>query len=207
MTEEEITDGDTKELVPADQANGRFIVEVSRSDVRFDHSEQYAKEGKLVKAGDRVRLSDLGGNPLYAYAPSGDATVEIDRGNFNIEYMQRPVPLDNIESLNTISEVQDIVNTVTVTGEVNVAEEQNTSGFNQETITGSGAFASNAVSEAGSVLIKADPSNAAVVNLGDMNGYPLEPGESIELNLNTTGVYISMNDANDQAHMIAEVFE
>jgi len=87
-----------KKVIPA--TNENWVAEVEQAAVRLDHSPQRAKnDGVKALPGDRVQLSELRGQPVYAVrAPEQPADVdvgaparlEINEASFTINYMVRP---------------------------------------------------------------------------------------------------------------------
>lgn len=105
MTDIEISQGDTEEIIPNDQANREYIMSVEGSAVRVGHSQRYAKEGTEIQPGDRIVLSDLRSDSMFAFATDGDATITIDEASANIRYMPRAKSL-GLSQVDTVTEVQ-----------------------------------------------------------------------------------------------------
>lgn len=87
----EIPADDVVELVGDHQANENWKLQVEDANILVDHSaQQVTQVGDRIKAGDRVRLEDLRGMPVYATA-EGDqpATAWISRAALNITFMTR----------------------------------------------------------------------------------------------------------------------
>jgi hypothetical protein len=87
-----------KKVIP--ETNQNWVAEVEQAAVRLDHSPQRARnDGVKALPGDRVQLSELRGQPVYAVrAPEQPADVdagvpaqlEINEASFTINYMVRP---------------------------------------------------------------------------------------------------------------------
>jgi len=205
MTTIELSSGDTDQIIPNDQANREYLMSVSGSSVLIGHSERYAKDGTEIKAGDRVSLSNLQGDSLYAYAPSGAATIEIDEASADVTYMPRSSTA-NVTRLETVEEVlssdvsdrsarelgkarlEDSSGTLidpatdsAVTSEQprSVSELSNTSTVSAEAIDPTNSFSATSVPDGMTARVKASSGNGSAVTVA--GAYTLQPGDEVEL--------------------------
>lgn len=82
--------GDKKRIIQSHDAEGdEYVLNVEGGNIRIAHSEKTTKDGTLIKDGDRVKLKNLRGKPLFAEAIKGTPEIEIDRAGVDVVYMQR----------------------------------------------------------------------------------------------------------------------
>jgi hypothetical protein len=92
MGDIDISAGETVKIVNESQARDTWKATISGGDILVGHHKQEVpRNGDRIKAGDRVRLDNLGGSPLYAYADGKDVTVSISEAAVNITFMARTV--------------------------------------------------------------------------------------------------------------------
>lgn len=92
MGDIEVPAGETKKIVNPEQARDVWKATISGGDILVGHHpRETERNGDRIKAGDRVRLSNLGGSPLYAYADGKDVTVSISEAAVDISFMARTV--------------------------------------------------------------------------------------------------------------------
>lgn len=95
MGEIQISPGETQKLVSQPGPNREFNATITGAPVFLSHNATGTiREGKRVRPGDRVTLTNLRGQSLYAKAPATNtnpATVEIDRAGFSLIFQPRAV--------------------------------------------------------------------------------------------------------------------
>lgn len=88
----DIPAGETVKIVNEEQADDIWKASITGGDVLVGHHRQEVKRnGDRIKAGDRVRLSNLGGSALYAYTDDDGVTVSISEAAVDIDFMVRTV--------------------------------------------------------------------------------------------------------------------
>lgn len=204
MTEVTIADGETKEIVPSDQAAREYFIRVRGADVRLGHSQRYARDGTQATAGDRLTY-DPEGKPVWAYAEGGQVTLELDENNGVATFQPRTSTVQ-IDRLDTLNELQDFTGDAQATLdalETAIYSYQNATGYGSQSVTGSGSFASATIPDGGSVTIRAHPDNVDTISLGD---FVLLAGESVELRIDDVGdVSVTAADGSDETLAIYEV--
>lgn len=89
-----------EQIAPGD---GQWIVEVESGVARVDHNPNRVKQsGDVLRSGDRVRLSRLGNDPVYAVADdtlgnSSTAKLRVTRAGFDVQFMN-PFSQPSVES-------------------------------------------------------------------------------------------------------------
>lgn len=90
-----IDPGDRTKLISQPAEADAYNVDVSGSAVYLSHNPRaVVRDGKKVRRGDRVEISNLRGKPVYAKVPSdasSSATVEVDRAGFALNFFPRAV--------------------------------------------------------------------------------------------------------------------
>lgn len=95
MGEIEIDPGETQKLLSQPGMDEAYQLQVTGSDVFLSHRQsQVRQEGDRLRAGDRVRVTNLRGKPLYARNPpesSGTARVDLTTAGFALQFFPRAV--------------------------------------------------------------------------------------------------------------------
>ncbi|WP_318569438.1 hypothetical protein [Salinigranum marinum] len=92
MGDIDIPAGETVKIVNEEQAYDTWKASITGGDILVGHHRQEVKRnGDRIKAGDRVRLSNLGGSALYAYTDDDGVTVSISEAAVDIDFMVRTV--------------------------------------------------------------------------------------------------------------------
>lgn len=80
-----IENGGVEEIIPADQANKKYIVEVAGAPVRIGHTNRYAKDGAKLEPGRNHKVDNLRGERLFAAAVDGEAQLLINQAAADVD--------------------------------------------------------------------------------------------------------------------------
>jgi hypothetical protein len=91
----EIPPGERQKLLSQPGVSEEYQLQVSGSDIFLSHrASRVREEGDRVRPGDRVRVSNLDGKPLYAKNPassSSNARVDVSEASFALNFFPRAV--------------------------------------------------------------------------------------------------------------------
>lgn len=104
MTETRIEQGQTREIIPQDQAGKTYLLEVIGGLARVGHNERYAREGTRIKAGDRIKINPMG-KPVYMHAEDADIRLILDHANSDIDYQSR-AEIGDVSRIEVLNELQ-----------------------------------------------------------------------------------------------------
>ena len=80
-----IENGGVEEIIPADQANKKYIVEVAGAPVRIGHTKRYAKDGTKLEPGRNHKVDNLRGERLFAAAVDAEAQLLINQAAADVD--------------------------------------------------------------------------------------------------------------------------
>ena len=80
-----IENGGVEEIIPADQANKKYIIEVAGAPVRIGHTKRYAKDGTKLEPGRNHTVGNLRGERLFAAAVDGEAQLLINQAAADVD--------------------------------------------------------------------------------------------------------------------------
>jgi hypothetical protein len=95
MGEVTLQPGEREKIISQPGADQKYNIQVSGADVFLSHrSGLVVSEGKRIRPGDRVEVSNLQGKPLYVKNPASNgstATVEVSEASFALFFQPRAV--------------------------------------------------------------------------------------------------------------------
>ena len=223
----ELEQGETREIIPNDQADREYIAEVYNNNVRIGHSERYAKDGSTLKGsatGNQHKIKNLRGERLFAYAPDGSARIRLSHAAADIDTNpNRDVAI--LEGDVRITESVDISDragreagkvrmqdsngtlmtpakdaTLESTLPRAVSELGNTSTISSEAIDPTNSFSDITVPDGMTARIRASSSNADPVVID--GNFELDPGESITLRVTSFADIPVSGTAGDEVQAI-----
>ena len=230
MSEISIPQGETKEIIPSDQANTVYLLEVVGATVRIGHNERYAREGSRIKSGDRVKINPFG-KRLFAHAEDADARLILDHANSDIEYQSRAdiADISRIEVVNEIdsiptveaelqaangtlqdsvsetqttnSELEQLNDSVVQTQTRSVSELQNHDTITSFSVSPDQSMPSNAVPDGVTVVLQADPNNVDPVLIGQIK---LSAGSVMTLAVSNTDAIDTSGSSGDSLNVLFE---
>jgi len=175
-----------------------------------------AEAGIKARSGENTVFRTVAGKGVWARSTSStDASVRIvpgyrkdsdGRGTVNADLVGEP-PVDVTDEAGRVVgkvRLEDDGNTlIKDTNPLPVdTDPANAAGTLTDNITGDGTLTSTAVPDGRDVLFRADPDNAATVNV---DGHPLAAGQGVTLAVdNFDAVAITMDDQTDTIHAIVE---
>jgi len=175
-----------------------------------------AEAGIKARSGENTVFRTVAGRGVWARSTSStDASVRIvpgyrkesdGRGTVNADLVGVPEVDVTDESSRVVGKVrlEDENNTlIKDSNPLPVAPDPaNAAGTLTDNLTGDGTLTSTAVPDGRNVLFRADPDNAATVNV---DGHPLAAGQGVTLAVdNFDAVSITMDDQTDTIHAIVE---
>jgi hypothetical protein len=178
-----------------------------------------AEAGIKARSGENTVFRTVAGKGVWARSTSStDASVRIvpgyrkdsdGRGTVNADLVGEP-PVDVTDEAGRVVgkvRLEDENNTLIKDSnplpvDATVSGLPNAPGTLTDNITGDGTLTSTAVPDGREVLFRADPDNAATVNV---DGHPLAAGQGVTLAVdNFDAVGITMDDQTDTIHAIVE---
>lgn len=193
MPEIRIEQGETEPIVEQYDPDG-WYVQVRGNPVRIGKTKRRAAtEGEPWQTHDRGRIQQKERDEaLFAYAPEGDAVVDVRNGGFLSDIFSPTMMETEIDNIRKVFEVDNLVN---LESKASITSfEYSTQG------TGADTLPSHAVPQGVEVAVQALRDNQDLVYVGNdtAQAVNLAPGESMTLRVsNTDVIHIQTPSAGD----------
>lgn len=209
-----IPDGETVELISADNMEPEYRFSVADGDVRLAHTQGGARNGNLYPEGYTATMGNLEGTSVYGYAPNGEARVELDDATFSLFDVTRTTFTGSKIAIEQGASEVDASNPLAVSDAAN--ENQAGLAYGQDSVSTSGTAealnggTSQTVPDGMAVAVKALDGNSGAVYVGDSSvgtgtGFELQPGEGVSLNVtDVANVYADVATGGDGVSWIVE---
>lgn len=210
-----IRDGETKELISADDMVPEYRFSVADGDVQLAHSHGGAQTGNLYPEGYHATLGNLEGTAVFGFAPNGDALVELDDASFSLFDVTRTTFTGSAIALEVGTSQVDDQNPLPV--DDSALHNPTGLAFGQHSTASSGTAealnggASQPVPDGGAVAVKALDGNSGAVYIGDGGvgtgtGFEMQPGEGVSLSVtDVSNVFVDVSTGGDGVSWIVEV--